>query len=305
MASPTVGDVHVSKPLTNLAIHYQIAEMVADRVFPKVKVEKEFDKYYTFKNYEELIQYHTLRAAGDPANEMDFTPATETYECEEHALKMPLPKRVIAVADAPTQIEKNTVKKITNALLVGYEYRVAALAQATAQVGTNFAVTTAWNTAAGAGTVESDVQLAKRYVAQACGVYPNAILMSRAVADSVLNWLKINAFTEFDKWVQIGELPPKLWNLETIIGEGVYNTQPKGVTASLSAIWSDYVTVFYKSTAPSLDNLSFGYTMVNQDFKVKSWWDDARASTYYECGHIVDEKVTASAAACIITGALG
>jgi len=191
MASPAVGDVHVSKPLTNLAIHYQIPDLIAPRVFPKIPVEKEFDKYYTFKNYEELIAYHTLRAAGDPANEMDFTPSTETYECEEHALKMPLPKRVVAVADAPTQIEKNTVKKIVTALLIGYERRVQALAQATASVGTNFAVGTAWNTAAGAGTVESDIQLAKRYVSQACGVYPNAILMSRAVADWVLVWLKI------------------------------------------------------------------------------------------------------------------
>jgi len=93
--------------------------------------------------------------------------------------------------------------------------------------------------------------------------------------------------------------------METIIGEAVYNTQPKGVTASLSSIWSDYVTVFYKTEAPSLDNLSFGYTFMNQDFKTKSWWDDSRASTYYECGHIVDEKVTATAAGCIITGALG
>lgn len=303
MAAPTISDVHVSRPLTNLAIHYQVPNLIADRVFPKVPVENEVDKYYKFTALEELISYSTLRAPGDPANEMEFAPTTSTYTCEEHALKQPLPVRVVANADEATQLERNTVKKLTRALQIAFERRVQALAQATGSVDNNFAATTNWNAAAGAGTVEADVQLAKQYVRQACGAEPNAILLSSTVHDDVLRWLKVNAYTEFDKWVQQGMLPPQLWDLEVIVGKAVYNTQPKGVTAVLSAIWSNNVLVFYKTDTPSLEALSFGYAFVNQDFKVRTWFDDARKSTFYEVEHIVDEVVAASGAGCIITGA--
>jgi hypothetical protein len=303
MAAPTLSDVHISRPLTNLVIHYGIPNMVASRVFPKIKVDNEVDRFYKYTSLEELISYTTLRAPGDPANEMEFAPTNDTYSCEEHALKMPLPKRVVANADAPTELEKNTVKKITRALTIAYERRVQALAQSTAQVDNNFAATTAWNTASGGGTVEQDVQAAKEYVRNACGAEPNAILLSSQVADDVLRWLKVNAFTEFDKWVQTGMLPPILWDLETIVAKGVYNTQPKGVAASLAAIWSNNVLVFYKSDTPSTEALSFGYSLMNQDFKVKSWYSNDRNSTFYEVSHIVDEKVAASGAGCIITGA--
>lgn len=303
MAAPTISDVHVSRPLTNLAIHYQVPVLIAKRVFPVLPAENEVDRYYTFQNLEELISYHTLRAPGDPANEMDFAPESEVYECEEHAIKIPLPTRVLANADVATQLEKNTTKKIVRTLSIGYERRVQALAQAVGSVANNFAVGTAWNAAAGAGTVEADVHRAKDFVRGSCGAEPNAILFSSTVADDVLRWLKINAFTQFDKWIQEGNLPPMLWDMEVIVGKGVYNTQPKGVAAVLANIWNNNVTVFHKTETPNLDALSFGYTFTNQDFKIKNWFSDERNSTFYEGSHIVDEVVTADGAGAIITGA--
>jgi hypothetical protein len=232
---------------------------------------------------------------------MEFAPTNDTFECEEHALKIPLPTRVAANADEATDLEKNSVKKLTRALQIAYERRVQALAQATGSVDNNFAATTAWNTAAGAGTVEEDIMVAKNNIRQACGAEPNALLLSSTVADDVLRWLKINAFTEFETWVQQGKLPPVLWELETIVGKGVYNTQPKGVTAVLADIWNNNVVVFYKTDTPSKEALSFGYTFTNQNFKVTTWFSDERNATFYEVGHIVDEKVAASGAGCIIT----
>jgi len=303
MASPTMSDVHVSKPLTNLAIHYMVPELVAHRVFPPVPAENEVDLFYTFKTLEELIAYSTLRAPGDPANEMDFAPGTDTFACEEHALKIPLPVRIVANADEATDIERNAIRKITKALLIAYERRVQALAQNTASCDNNFAAGTAWNTASGGGSIEEDIMTAKSNVRQACGADPNSLLVSQTIADDILRWLKINAFTDYEKWIQTSTLPPVLWNMETIVGKAMYNTQPKGVDAVLAEIWSNNPVVFYKSATPSKYMLTYGLTFRNSDFKAKNWYSNDLNSTLHEVSHIVDEKVAGSGAACIITDA--
>jgi hypothetical protein len=52
MPQPTLQDVHVNRPLTNISVAYlQEAagvEFVADKAFPAVPVENKSDLYYTY-----------------------------------------------------------------------------------------------------------------------------------------------------------------------------------------------------------------------------------------------------------------
>ena len=52
MPQPTLQDVHVNRPLTNVSVAYlQEAagvEFVADKAFPAVPVENKSDLYYTY-----------------------------------------------------------------------------------------------------------------------------------------------------------------------------------------------------------------------------------------------------------------
>ena len=53
MPQPTLSDVHVNRPLTNISVAYSQeaagVEFVADRAFPAIPVENKSDLYYTYK----------------------------------------------------------------------------------------------------------------------------------------------------------------------------------------------------------------------------------------------------------------
>ena len=50
MPQPTVEDVHVDAALTNISIAYiqQADHFIAGRAFPRVVVEKQSDKYFSY-----------------------------------------------------------------------------------------------------------------------------------------------------------------------------------------------------------------------------------------------------------------
>ena len=50
MAEPTLGSVHVNRPLTNISQAYiqDSADFVADKIFPVVPVQKQSDRYFVY-----------------------------------------------------------------------------------------------------------------------------------------------------------------------------------------------------------------------------------------------------------------
>lgn len=308
MANPTLGQVHVNKPLSNLALHYKNEAFVADRVWPKVSVDKESDVYYTFGR-EEINTHQNnvgvspfLRAPGDPSDEFDWEADTATYKCEEYALSKPLPQRVVKQSDAPVRILQTTTKKLTQALLLGYEIRVQTVAQNAALAGSTFAAGVVWSNVAGAATILRDINTAKNNVRLSCGIEPNCILMSAGVEQDIVSWLKINSNAWYDRYMQEYRIPGAFFGLnDVIVGKAVQNTANIAQAAVYAEVWNRNVAVFYREPTPTLEALTWGYTMVAQDMQVKTWWDDARASTFYEVNHIVDEELVCANAACVIT----
>ena len=46
MAMPTLHDVHIDGPLSNVSIAYKNENYIADQVFPALAVAKKSDKYF-------------------------------------------------------------------------------------------------------------------------------------------------------------------------------------------------------------------------------------------------------------------
>lgn len=300
---PLVGSVHVSAALSNVAIKFKNPAFVAPMIAPIIPVVKEADKYYVFRQ-EELRDKNSLRAPGSEANEVDWDVDTATYTAEEYALRHLLPDRIVSNADAPVRPRITTTEKLTQWIMLGYEKRVQAIAQATANVGGNAAAGTKWDAASGQDP-ESDVDTAKSAIRQNAGVNPNSIMMSDSVWKALRRWLKSQSTNlTYREWVEIGRPPDKIWDLDLIVAGSVENTANEGQTDSISDIWNDNVLVFYRQTSPSIDSLSFMYTFRPRDFRVRTWRNEEREGEYIEAGVIQDEKLVASAAAYLITDTL-
>lgn len=300
---PLIGSVHVSAALSNVAIKFKNPALVADQVAPVIPVVKESDKYYVFQR-EELRNMNSLRAAGAEANEVDWDVTSATYSAEEYALRHLLPERIVANADAPIRPRITTTEKLTQWILLGYEKRVQAIAQNTANVGGNAAATAAWDAASGQDP-EADVDAAKTAVRQNAGVNPNAIMMSDTSWKALRRWLKSQSTNlTYREWVEIGIPPARIWDLDLIVAGGVENTANEGQADSISDIWNDNVLVFYRTMTPAIDSLSFMYTFRARAFRTRTWRNEEREGEYIESSFIQDEKLVASAAGYLITNTI-
>ena len=66
--NPTgTGNVHTDQVLTNISVGWSNVGLVAEQLFPTVKVRKQSDKYYTFGRESWLPESGDFRAPGAEA----------------------------------------------------------------------------------------------------------------------------------------------------------------------------------------------------------------------------------------------
>ena len=302
---PTVSSVHVNAALSNLAIVYKNLELVWDRIFPVVPVAKESDTYFVF-NKEELQDEDALRAAGAEAREITWDVTTATYTAQEYALRHLISDRIINNADVAVRPQVSTTQKLMRKILLGTERRTALLCQDTRNVGSSATPSIKWD-----GTsplIETDIDTAKDTVRLAAGVEPTSIMLPYKVKDvvkrdsTILNLIRYTV--PGDILLRNGDLPPVLFNLETIIAGAVRNTANEGAAESLGDVWVDNSLVFYKEPNPSLEALSYGYTFRTNTPIVKTYRVDTRGGLMVEVSVIQTEKVTATSAGYLLTNLL-
>src|ERR1019366_265814 len=106
MPQPTLQDVHVNRPLTNISVAYlQEAagvEFVADKAFPAVPVENKSDLYYTYARADfnrDEMQKRALSAesAGTGYN----LNSTGTYNCDVWSLHKDVDDQIRSNSDSP------------------------------------------------------------------------------------------------------------------------------------------------------------------------------------------------------------
>ena len=101
MAMPTLHDVHIDGPLSNVSIAYRNETYLADQVFPILPVTKKSDKYFVFGREAWFRNVAAERAPGDAAKEIDYGITTASYNCVVKALAHVVPDEVRMNADSP------------------------------------------------------------------------------------------------------------------------------------------------------------------------------------------------------------
>lgn len=304
---PNLKAVHVDTPLTNISIRYSNAAYVGETMFPIVPVKKESDKYFVYGK-EHYTRHGTLRADGAEANEYNWTLTSESYTCEEYALKTPVTDREKSNADSPIKPYIDATESLTDAIKLDWEVRYQTLASAAASVANTAAATTQWSSSS--GTVYGDVLVGQEVIRRAIQRYPNYIFMSSRVAmyvaqnSTILDLIK---YTHPDlltgpggSWI----LPAVLWGMRVVIMMGVQNTANLAQAEVLADIWDDTVILAYINPSPGLKQISWGYTFQSRGWQTKRWREEARSSDLVEVSVIRDAAVVCTDAAYTITDTL-
>ena len=300
--APTEGDVHTNAVLSGVSVMYSNDEMIADRVLPVVNVKKESDLYYTYTRNWRLPQ--ALRAAGAEAAEVEWNVSTDSYSCDEYALKDLIPDRVRDNADNPLDMDVDTTENLTMLIQLLREKRVSDVVFTGSNHGTTSALAGAnrWDDYAGSDPI-GDVRTAKATVHAASGKMPNTLVIGKQVHDKLLDHPDVLERIKYtQKGLVTADLLATFFEVDNyIIGKALYDSSDEGDTESLGYVWGKNVALVYAEKSPGIKKVSYGYQFQSRGFRVKKWREEGREGDFVESGEIRDEKVVATACGYLYT----
>jgi hypothetical protein len=188
MPNPTISDVHVNKPLTNLSVAYiqDQNNFIASKVFPNMPVSMKSDLYYKFNKEDFLTSQMEERAPGDESAGSGYRLSTDNYFCRVFALHKDVPDQVRANSDTVLQPDREAVEFLTQNALIKRELDWAS-AYFTTGVWTNQVAGQAgasnmgggfsqyWNLAA--STPIEDIRFAIKAVHKLNGIKPDILVL--------------------------------------------------------------------------------------------------------------------------------
>jgi hypothetical protein len=278
MPQPTLGDVHVNRPLTNISVAYSQeaagVEFVADRAFPAIPVENKSDLYYTYKrtdfNRDEMQKRALSTESAGTGYGLD---STGTYNCDVWALHKDVDDQIRANSDSPLAPDRDAAIFLTNKALIRRETQWVSqyfktgiwtgevAGQATAD-GTHVGY---WDYAT--SNPITDIRHAKTQARlNSGGFVPNIAVFSRPVFDKLVDHPD---FIDRTKYGQTAPNPAmatrrimaEILELEEVlVVDAVYNTAAEGATESNAFIGGLSAALFYRPRNPGLMTPSAGYT---------------------------------------------
>lgn len=287
--SPSPGDVHVNRPLTNIAVAYMqnANNFVADRVFPNIPVSKQSDAYFVYErgswNRDEMKE----RAPGTESAGGSYDLDNDVYYARVRAYHKDVPDQVLDNADDPLNLDRDATNFVSGKALLNREVAFAAKFFKKAVWSFNVDGVASSPTAVGSLTPKGDgsqgsndilkwsdaasnpiedVRRGCTSVQQETGFRPNKVLLSRPVYDVLVDHPDIVA--RLDR----GQTPtgPAQANRESlaalfevdevVVMEAIINTAVQGNTAAHSFIGGNHCLLVYSAPAPGLLVPSGGYT---------------------------------------------
>lgn len=120
MPNPTQSDLHINVPLTNVSIAYMMdtSMFIADKVFPRIPVQKQSDLYYKYTKSDWRRTDVKRRAPGTESAGIGWKTDTGVYFAHVYAVHKDIDDQVRANADSVWNLDKDSTQFITNQLLL-------------------------------------------------------------------------------------------------------------------------------------------------------------------------------------------
>lgn len=294
MPAPTLYDVHVNKPLTNIALAYRNENYIgADFLFPRVPVEKQSDFYYIFDKGAWFRLATARRAPGTRAKEVGYTLSTGSYMCVEYALSAPVTDEERRNADNPLRPERDAVNLVTDLLQLSQEKRIADLVTTPANWSNSATPSTKWDDASSdpLGDIATGVFTVQQSIARS----PNKAVMGP------LTWRHLQNHPDLldrIKYTERGVLTPELLQglagiPEIRIGLALVNTAEEGQPDQIDFVWGDVFLMVWTPERGGLRVPSAGYYFVWQNLQTLRFRRQEEFTDVITVRHSVDERITA------------
>jgi hypothetical protein len=320
--------VHTPAFLQGVAVNFKKPDLIADRVAPRKRVDKQTNYYHVFGK-DAYNTYDSTWAPGAIPNVIKTEMSKDQYFAQIRKLRHPLLDAELVNSDQDFDLRVLYTERATYATMLAREKRVATLFTTSSNypggnVITKSAGTTDWTAAGVINTVQpiTDIE-ALIQVVRSSSLYPRNLL-TVVIPENVfdLGIRNNSAIRDYYKYTMGGVITPDLWASllgvkEVIISSG-YSAGPGPANIALdivSGITTTYLwgkNVWIGVIDPSDMGLSFAKTFWwapetgGQEFQIAQYRmpDPGQEGSYIECKESVDEKIIASLAGGLIVQAI-
>lgn len=282
--------------LTNLLLGRGQGTFQATRLFPRLPQALSSMSLIKLSS-ERQRRYNLRRAPGGPTKQVDIKFEAATYQVDQYAVEVPIPRELIREADESRRLQVGNyldVSRIAMAtasevLDIDFEVEAATLATTTGSYASGhvqaLAAGTKWS--ASTGTPVTDVRAGSEVIRKKIGKRPNFLLLSPDAEQSATTNPEVKSYLPS---TAMG--PANLQQLQTIfnvpnivIGDAVWE-DAAGVGQD---VWGNNAILAYVPNMGgsggdiSLAEPAFGFTSVleGHPFAETPWYDPGRKSWIY------------------------
>lgn len=316
MGLSTGKDLHVDQLLSEIAINYRPAGMIADMIAPIVPVGKETDIYPVFSRSEAFAVEDDLRSRGQPAKRITRSVSSASYLAKNFALSHPVYIEDRANMDAALQFELETGagRYLTDKLTLNWDRRVLNAVSSTSNVSTGFLTGSSWTAAANPGDPISMIWKAMEQAQSLTAQKPNSLLFGWRAWNYFRRNVNARNFilgTNNGGGAVTRASAQEAFEVERLLVAGAfYNTANEAQPESLANNpLHDSVLLYYAPTAPSRETPSFMYSfrwtspLLGVPFAViRHPFDSKTRIEELEVSYYQDERITGSAYGALLLG---
>ena len=304
---PQLRDVVQDPVLTQVSTAYKNDTFLAEQILPVMPVSKQSGVYFQYDKENLRIPASTLRAAGSPAKEVDFSVSKGTFFTQDHALKEFVPQEIQDQAMTPTDPLTDSTENVTEKLLLDKESAIATYLTSTANItqNTTLSGTSQWSDYNNSSPI-TDLRTARQTVQLAVGKKPNTLILGQQVFDILRDHPEI---IERVKYSALGvlttDLLARIFEIDQVwIGSAVYNSAKEGQTDSLAYVWGKNAVVAYIAPTVRIKQLTLGYTFTYGTRQTERWTDGDRKGTYVRVHDNYQQGIVAATAAYLVKNAI-
>jgi hypothetical protein len=282
MPLPTLGDVHVDRPLTNLSLGYlqDDVDFVANKVFPQIPVTNKSDVYFIYNRGDFFRNNMQKRAPGTPAVAGGYKLTTAQFVCDVWAEKKIIDDQIRANSDSPLQPDRDATYWLTQQALINRDVQWASSyfltgvwgwelsGAATASAGVN----TKYRNLSGSTPI-ADILYGHQMIKQYTGYWPNTLVLGAKTFlalltnPEIIDRLKYGQTAPGPVVVNTTDLAALFKVKRVLVMGGVQTTSGENLTANsdtnpdtLDFIGGKHALLCYSADAPGIFAASAGYT---------------------------------------------
>lgn len=261
-----------SPALTAVAVAYMQADLIADRVLPRLSVDAELFAYNQYALGDAFRNPETRVGRKSAPNQLDWNATRQTASTEDHGLDAPVPNKDIELYRSARAAGLTTARDplasaaqlVTGAVMNRREWRSANLVFGAANYNTGNKVTLSgtsqWSDYSNSNPVDAIVDVLDGMVMR-----PNIGVLGSDTASKVLRHPKtvsrLYGGLSTRGSARIVDLAEELGLDEIMVGRAWIDTAAPGQTSNLARCWGKHAAFLYRNPNATPEGaVTFGFT---------------------------------------------